>query len=165
MPMKCTICPHEKLEEINRALMSGLSLRNVAQRFSVSMHSLHRHKRHIPARMVQAQQAKEVTKADTLLEQVVELRDKAMSILEQAEQAGDLRTALQGIKEARACLELLAKLQGELAQNVNVTMTVQQRLAKEAEEREGQQWLEADPEGAEMLQELWRRKSARGRGV
>ena len=122
--MKCTICPHEKLEEINQALMSGLSLRNVAKQFFVSMPSLHRHKRHIPAGMVLAQHAKEVAKADTLLEQVAKLRDKAMSILEQAEQAGDLRTALAGVREAKGCLELLAKLQGELGQEGTVTVTI-----------------------------------------
>ena len=45
--------------------------------------------------------------ADDLLGQVRALRSKAMSILLAAERQGDLRTALAGIREARACLELL----------------------------------------------------------
>ena len=43
------------------------------------------------------------------------------------DRAGELRTALTGIREARACLELLAKLQGELQQEgtVNVVLAPQ----------------------------------------
>ena len=43
------------------------------------------------------------------------LHSKAYSLLLQAEQAGDLRTALQGVREARGCLELLAKLEGKVS--------------------------------------------------
>jgi hypothetical protein len=49
-----------------------------------------------------------------LLAELTELREKAMSLLLLAEAAGDIRTALAGIREARACLELLAEVQGEL---------------------------------------------------
>ena len=125
MPRKCTVCEHEKVEEINRLLLKGVSLRNIAKQYSVSAASLHRHKEgHLPAKLVKAREAQEVTKADSLLDQVIELRDKALSILAKAEQAGDLRTALQGVREAKGCLELLAKLQGELAQEGTVNITI-----------------------------------------
>ena len=71
-----------------------------------------------------AQEAQEVAQADNLLEQVQNLQAKALSILAKAEAAGDLRTALQGIREARSCLELLAKLQGELQQEGTVNITL-----------------------------------------
>lgn len=124
MPRKCSICEHPQAEEINTALLNGVSLRNIAERYSVSTTSLHRHKDHIPAALMKAQEAREIAKADSMLAQVTELRDKALAILAKAEQAGDLRTALQGIKEARGCLELLAKLQGELAQEGTVNITI-----------------------------------------
>ncbi len=124
MPRKCTVCEHEKVEEINRLLLAGVSLRNIAKQFAVTDAALFRHKRHIPAGMVKAQEAQEIAKADNLLAQVAGLRDKALSILATAEQAGDLRTALQGIKEARACLELLAKLQGELQERTTVNVLI-----------------------------------------
>jgi len=54
----------------------------------------------------------------------VELRDRALSILTKAEQAGDLKTALQGIREARGCLELLARLQGELQEGTTINILV-----------------------------------------
>ena len=125
MPRKCTVCEHEKVEEINRLLLEGVSLRDIAGRYSVSKTALHRHKKgHLPAKLVKAQEAREIAKADSLLDQVTELRDKALSILDKAEQAGDLRTALQGVREAKGCLELLAKLQGELQERPTVNVLV-----------------------------------------
>ena len=51
---------------------------------------------------------------------------RALSILDTAEGAGDLRTALGGIREARGCLELLGRLEGDLEPpTVNVMVTQQ----------------------------------------
>ena len=127
MPRKCTICNHIEVESINEAIINGEPLRNIAEHFDVATTSLHRHKEHLPAGMVQAKQAEEVTQADNLLAQVQDLQQRAVSLLDKAESAGDLKTALQGVREARGCLELLAKLQGELAQEgtVNVTFAPQ----------------------------------------
>ena len=106
-------------------LLEGVSLRNIAKQYFVSVASLHRHKKdHLPAKLVKAQEAREIAKADSLLDQVTELRDKALSILDKAEQAGDLRTALQGVREAKGCLELLARLQGELQERTTVNVLV-----------------------------------------
>lgn len=125
MARKCVVCEHEKINEINEALLAGETYRNIAKRFSVSISSLSRHKnQHIPKAMTKAQEAQEVAQADNLLEQVQSLQSRALSILAKAEAAGDLRTALQGIREARSCLELLAKLQGELQQEGTVNITL-----------------------------------------
>ena len=125
MPRRCTVCEHEKVEEINRLLLEGVSLRDLAGRYSVSKTALHRHKEsHLPAKLVKAREAREIAKADSLLDQVIELRDKALSILDKAEQAGDLRTALQGVREAKGCLELLARLQRELQEQATVNVNM-----------------------------------------
>ncbi len=77
--------------------------------------ALTRHKAdHLPALMVKSREAKEMALADDLLGQVKQLRDKAIGLLEAAEGAGDLRTALLGVREARACMELLGEMEGEL---------------------------------------------------
>ncbi len=129
MPRKCAICIHPKLDDLNRHLLEGEPLRPLAKRFGVTYDALYRHNmRHLPSGLLQAQAAAKVASADTLLEQVCTLRDKALSLLDAAEHAGDLRTALVGVRETRACLELLAKLQGELAQEgttVNVLFAPQ----------------------------------------
>lgn len=126
---KCSICEHEKVNEINEALIAGEAYRNISERFSVSRAALSRHKnQHIPAALAKAEEAREVVRADSMLAQVTDLRDKALSILTKAERAGELRTALHGIREARSCLELLAKLQGELRQDVTITVIQQQLI-------------------------------------
>jgi hypothetical protein len=122
---KCSICEHESLEQINTLLLKGETYRKISERFSVSAAALSRHKnQHIVKAMTKAQEAQEVARADNLLEQVQSLQSRAVAILSQAEAAGDLRTALTGIREARACLELLAKLQGELQQEGTVNITL-----------------------------------------
>ncbi|WP_157833915.1 hypothetical protein [Candidatus Methanoperedens nitratireducens] len=83
-----------------------------------------RHKDHLPVELTKAQAAQEVAQADTLLDQVKQLQRKAWELLGKAEAAGDLRTALQGVREAKGCLELLAKLQGELQQEGTINITL-----------------------------------------
>jgi hypothetical protein len=46
--------------------------------------------------LVLAQEAQEIAKADNLLDQVIALKDKAVGILEAAEQAGDLKRLYWG---------------------------------------------------------------------
>ena len=115
MPRVCTICTHPEREAINRALLDGEPFRHIAERFGTSPTALHRHKADdLPAVMVKSEQAKDVALADDLLAQLKALRNKAIAILTKAETAGDLRTALLGIREARSCIELLLEVEGEL---------------------------------------------------
>jgi hypothetical protein len=53
--------------------------------------------------------------ANDTLEEVRALKTRAIEILEQAQRAGDLRTALLGIREARGCLELSLKAEGRIS--------------------------------------------------
>lgn len=86
---------------------------------------MRRHKgKHLPAKLVMAQAAEEVAEADTLLDQVKNLQGRAYAILDKAEEAGELKTALSAIREARGNLELLAKLLGELDDRPQINLTV-----------------------------------------
>jgi hypothetical protein len=124
MPQTCTICRHAEREAIDAALLTAEPLRIIAARFGTSATALHRHKAaHLPTRLALAQGAQEAAHGDDLLAQVRELQGKALAILAKAEAAGQLNVALQGVREARGCLELLARLLGELqeaAPTVNV---------------------------------------------
>ena len=115
MPRKCLVCSHEQREAIDRALVAGETLAAIAALYCVSKDSVGRHKvKHLPASLALAKEAEEVAQADSLMEQVQYLQRKAMSILDRAEKAGDLRTALQAISAARGVLELLARITGEI---------------------------------------------------
>lgn len=124
MPRTCTICTHESAPEIDRALLDGEPYRHIATRYGTSTGALQRHREHLPNQLVKAKEAEEVTQADTLLEQVRSLQTRALSILDRADESGDLKTALAAIREARSNLELLGKLAGELQQEGTVNVTV-----------------------------------------
>jgi transposase-like protein len=117
MTRPCSVCRHPDRDSIDRALVDGQdSYRDIARHFAVSKDALHRHKEggHIARALVEAKEAGEVARADTLLDQVKTLTARAHGILETAERAGDLRVALGAIREARGCLELLARVMGEI---------------------------------------------------
>jgi transposase-like protein len=125
MPRTCTICAHEKRQEIDRAIVAGGSIRAIAGRFGTSRMALQRHKEsHLPATLAEAHEAEEVARADTLLDQVNDLQAKTLAILQKAERAGDLRTAATAIGQARQNLELLGKLAGELRPDTQVNVLV-----------------------------------------
>jgi transposase-like protein len=98
MPRRCTVCDHHERHSIDEALVSGAPYRSVAKRFGLSESAVYRHKtEHLPAHLLKAREVEEVAKADDLLDQVRNLRTHALDILERAEKAGDLRTALAAI--------------------------------------------------------------------
>ncbi len=128
MPRRCTICTHANRSDIDQALVGRRPFRDIAGQFDVSKSALVRHHDdHLPASLVKAQEAAEAAQADALLAQVVDLRDKALSVLDKAEKSDDLRTAVSAIREARGCVELLAKLAGQLkdAPTVNILVSAE----------------------------------------
>ena len=127
MPRRCSICHHEGLEGINRALVEGIAFPVLVAKYRVSKDALSRHKaNHLPATLVKAQEAREVARADDLLDEVRSLQARALTILDRAERVGDLRTALRAIKEARGNLELLAKLMGQIDERPQVLLHLSQ---------------------------------------
>lgn len=113
---KCSICTHPAINEINEMLVNNVPFNEITSIYNeITEMSLARHKKnHLPKALSKARAAQEVTQGDNLLSQVRSLQHKALSILKQAEAAGELRTALTGVREARSCLELLGKVSGQL---------------------------------------------------
>jgi hypothetical protein len=119
------VCDHQKRHGIDEALITGAPYRSVAKRFALSESAVYRHKsEHLPAHLLKAREVEEVAQADDLLEQVRNLQAHALDILERAEEAGDLRTALAAISQARGNLELLGKLAGELDERPVVNLNI-----------------------------------------
>lgn len=111
----CTICTHPARAEIDRGMLSGTPYWNIAERFDVSLGALARHRQeHVPAalaRAVEAQTAeRELRDAAALLAELDALHGRTLAILEKAERAGDLRTALGAIREARANVALIGEV-------------------------------------------------------
>ena len=135
MPRTCTVCNHPDRESIDRALVIDKTpLRDIARQWRVSKDSVARHRDHIPRALVKAEEAQEVAKADTLLDEMQQARSRAErlyqaaeKILERAVEGNDGKLALQAIKsavdilrEARGLLELKGQVTGELGQQAEV---------------------------------------------
>lgn len=107
MPRKCSVCKHENVDEINKQLLEGVPLRDIAGHFGVSRAALTRHKAHIPEKLLKAHEIEEQASAENLLGELLKLKSKAEGILDAAENKGDLKTALTALKEVRDTLRLL----------------------------------------------------------
>jgi hypothetical protein len=79
---------------------------------------------HLPARLAKAKEAEDVAQADDLLAQVRALRSKSMALLLKAERAGDIRTALAGVREARATLELLLEIERRIDRRPTLNLLI-----------------------------------------
>ncbi len=125
MPRTCTICTHPERPAIDHALLNGGAFRHIAAQTGTSTTALQRHKAdHLPALMARSKEAEEIGHADDLVREVGSLRARAMSLLLMAETAGDVLAANGSIREARACLELQAKLLGELHEGTTINLAV-----------------------------------------
>lgn len=125
MPPTCTICTHPEKDTIDLALVIGQPLIQLAAQYRVSEDAIQRHKQnHLPERLLKAQEAQNVAQADDLLSQVLELQQRTLTILKNAEARHNDKTALSAIREARSNLELLAKLQGKIDARTQVNILV-----------------------------------------
>jgi hypothetical protein len=128
MPRRCTICDHDQRDAIDAALVMGnTSNLELSSLFGVSESALRRHKKkHLPATMALAQEAADVAHADDLLSQLDGLKRDAYRIRDKAENAGDFRAALTGIRELVRVVELMAKVRGELDESPKVAVVITQ---------------------------------------
>lgn len=133
MPQTCHVCRLPNRQEAEEALLAGEPLRNIAERFGTSPPALLRHKEtHLPAKLVKAEDAREVASADTLTAKLRGIEAEARRLGKKAEKAGDLRTALLAVRELVRLTELAAKMSGELqAAKVQVNIKDQPRLTNE----------------------------------
>jgi hypothetical protein len=129
MPRTCTVCTHEDRAGIDSALLSGETFRTIAKRYGTSTTALHRHKQdHLPPSLLKAQEIEEVASADNLLDETRALQRKTYGILDKAEEAEDLKTALAAIREARGNMELGAKLAQLIDDRPQVNVVFDQRV-------------------------------------
>jgi hypothetical protein len=115
----CTVCTSPTRHAIDVAIVAGTPNRRIAALFDVSEQAVRRHRAvHLPAAMARARDAAELADADDLVAQVRALQARALAILDEADAAGERRTALAAIRETRATQRLVAQLTGALRERV-----------------------------------------------
>jgi len=77
MPRTCLACSHAEREVIDKALVTGESLRNIAKRVSISPAGLLRHKSHVAATIAKAQERREEKLGDSIFDEIRRLQRKA----------------------------------------------------------------------------------------
>jgi hypothetical protein len=105
--------------QIDAALLENTGYREIAKRFEASESAIFRHQaRHLPAVLAKAADVRasvgELMAGDNLVQKVRDLETAANRIATAAEAAGDLRTALTGLREIARIVELMARLTGRL---------------------------------------------------
>jgi hypothetical protein len=132
--MKCKICQRPDRERIDAAIVIGKSLNSIAVDCGISPSSVQRHRDKCLAatlaKAAPAVAAAEIDHGTNLAASAAQLRDKALSILAKAERAGDLKTALIGVREAARCVDLLGRVTGDLDTGITLNVAVAPSLTQ-----------------------------------
>jgi hypothetical protein len=127
MGRRSKIEDHPKSKEIITRLASGEEFSKIVEDFpEIRYQDLDYYsKNKLPVLVSKSPEFKaevEEFRGNNTLEEVRSLKEKALEILAQAQQAGDLKTALMGIMEARSCLELWMRAEGQLNDAPQITI-------------------------------------------
>ena len=149
MPRHCSICDHEKVEEIDKQLLNGETFQTISNNFDVSAQALQRHKAsdHILDLLTKSADAKEATRADNVFaeyrkaeERIENLSKKTYDLLKKAESAKNHSACIGYIREARAQegelreqRKLLAELEGRLQTQAQINVNTQINILQSAE--------------------------------
>lgn len=121
MARTCQVCSHPRLYLIHAALLEGKPHARIAREFGLDRNAIIRHAaNHMPQAMRDAADAARagagpttmnVLAGEVLLGQAAEVYQRAMDTLDDLEKPGrDQRARVSALREVRACLETLAKL-------------------------------------------------------
>ena len=114
MPRQCTACINPNRAEVDHALLAGTPLRQIARHVALSKDAVARHRTHVDSLVIQARKASKANEADSLSLKLAELSQRARRLADAAEQNGDMRAALMGVRELGRILEIEAKIAGRI---------------------------------------------------
>jgi len=140
MPQTCSICRHAKRSRIEELLLRNTPLRKIAEQTGTSAWAIHRHGKHIAKLLANSaeRKAREAVKTDSLLSRVETLLKQCESIAAAAKKDKSWGAATSALREVRSCVELLARLRGELQQaGTQVSVAVGVNVAQPADEADG----------------------------
>lgn len=127
IPTQCTVCNHREHAAIDLALARGVSVRALSRRYHVSTDSLYRHSaRHLPpqlrAKLIAGPSIEGVdldrlreTENQSLLMNLIALRNRLFSSLDVAEECGDSAMVARVAGQLHRNLEVTGELVGSLS--------------------------------------------------
>jgi len=125
MPRECSICVHPARENIDSALVRRIPYRDISIRYNASKDALSRHLNgHLADYVQQALSEYGTGKGIKVLDRLTRTLGRLDAFLDEAEKMKDAREFVMVAAEIRKELELVAKLQGELAQEGTTNILV-----------------------------------------
>lgn len=120
---KCLVCTSPDKDAINSKLIAGLSVRAVGEEYGISKSAISHHRTtHLPRDLVKSKQLAEVDAANKLVERIESLYERAISLIDVAEGDKKYAAAVSAVREARASIELLARISGDLKSGTHLTL-------------------------------------------
>jgi len=147
----CGACTHPKREDIENMLLRRIPMSKISTETGLSLATIFRHKQHIASMMVPAVRAREASDADTLLDRVENVVTQCQNIATKAEKRKEWASAVKALREVKSCLELLARLSGELQAATNISL--HRHLHVEAQSTLPRTAEECDREVAEYVRQ------------
>lgn len=137
MARPCNACGHPRIDEINRAIIGGVAQAAVGRKFGLTVDSIRRHaENHITeelrrAIMVDLKRERQQNIADELNDDRLDIANTYESLakrvgklIDRAEENGDDTLALASMEGLRRVLSDIAKMQGKLAQQLTVQVSL-----------------------------------------
>lgn len=126
MGNKCKTCAHARRNEIDRDLVAGVPLRNIAAEFGISHVALGRHLKngHITKEMQEQFHAEGLIEREEITVQIKDLQRLLHAFLRKANEEGELRDVLMLSKEIRGLIELLGKLLGRFPREPEINILI-----------------------------------------
>lgn len=124
----CSICNNPRVEEINAQILDNQKLAEISRKFAVSADALQRHSDKCIVKVLAASPStEEVINGDVLLNQLKEVREKAVDLLDMAIDVADTKVygaPSQYLREIREQIKLWAELEGRLASQPQINILV-----------------------------------------
>jgi hypothetical protein len=110
----CRVCDHRDRGEIEAAVLAGTATFALSRRYGIPNTTLRRHIAEHIGRALTISDGQSVDPNLPLIEQMQRLQARTVELLEAAHKSKQSGVALQAIREARANIQLWARLTGQI---------------------------------------------------
>lgn len=116
MARACTVCQSPARADIDAALAKGEAARSISSQFGVGARAIGRHRlTHLSPALTAIAVQREEKRVGSLVDRLEAVTAAAERMLFKAETSGQAGQMQGWVREFRACVELMAKLTGQLA--------------------------------------------------
>lgn len=126
MPKPCTICEDPRRDEFDRRARIEDNIAKIAQDFALSYDALYRHVKanHHIREVTAIPTSAELSTSEDIYKEIEKWHDEAKDLQRTAKANGDIKTALLGLEKALKCLELMAKIHGQISDAPQINVLV-----------------------------------------